>query len=161
MRRRTVLLIAPSAQGLHLTRRALEEASAHHTVQVVRDGEAALEYLLQQGASADPRCAAPPPDVIVLDLPLPRLSGPEVLRLLKQDPRLHSVPIIVLAPSRRAEDVYQAYTAGANAYVCKPAGIARFLDVIEQLGTFWLETVELPPPCALEAREGRGVIAPT
>lgn len=109
MRQRTVLLIAPNAQGLHLTQRALEQADPHHTVQVVRDGEAALEYLRREGAYTDPR-RAPPPDVIVLDLPLPRLSGPEVVQRLKQDPRFQCVPIIVLASSGRAEDVYHAYS---------------------------------------------------
>lgn len=161
MRRRTVLLIAPNAQGLHLTQRVLEEADTHHTVQVVRDGKAALAYLLQHGVAPDSCPTASPPDVIVLDLPLSGLYGLEVVRLLKQDPCYQHVPIIVLASSRRAEDVYQAYTAGANAYVRKPVGIARFLDVIEQLWTFWLETVELPPPYTLEGREGQGVISAT
>lgn len=145
MRRRTMLLIAPNSRGLELTQWTFGQADPHHTVRVVRDGEEALAYLLRQGAYTDPRCA-PPPDVIILDLPLPRLSGQEVVQRLKQDPRFHRVPIIVLAPSGRAEDVSQAYAAGANAYLQKPVEMTRFLDVIAQLGQFWLETVELPPP---------------
>jgi CheY-like chemotaxis protein len=101
------------------------------------------------------------PDVLVLDLPLPRLSGLAVVQRLKQDPRFHTLPIIALAPSARAEDVYQAYRAGVNAYVQKPAEIARFLDVIGWLAAFWLETVELPSPWAREASVGQGLVSAT
>jgi CheY-like chemotaxis protein len=145
MRRRTVLLIAANPQEVQLTQWTFGQAGPHHTLRVVRDGEEALAYLLRQGAYTDPRCA-PPPDVIVLDLPLPRLSGQEVVQRLKQDPHFQRVPIIVLASSGRAEDVSQAYADGANAYLQKPVEMARFLDVMSQLGEFWLETVELPPP---------------
>ena len=145
MRRRTVLLIAANPQEVQLTQWTFGQAGPHHTLRVVRDGEEALAYLLRQGAYTAPHCA-PLPDVIVLDLPLPRLSGQEVVQRLKQDPRFQCVPLIVLAPSGRAEDVSQAYASGANAYLQKPVEMARFLDVMSQLGEFWLETVELPPP---------------
>jgi CheY-like chemotaxis protein len=160
MRQRTVLLIAPNSEGLPLTQQAWEQVGSHHTVRVVRDGEAALEYLLRQEPSTDRR-RAPAPDVLVLDLPLPRLSGLEVVQRLKQDPRFHSLPIIALAPSGRAEDVSQAYRAGVNAYVQKPADVARFLDVLGLLAAFWLETVELPSPRALAVSAGQGLVSAT
>ena len=145
MRRRTVLLITANPQEVHLTQWTFGRAGPHHTLRVVRDGEEALAYLLRQGAYTAPHCA-PPPDVIVLDLPLPRLSGQEVVQRLKQDPRFQRVPLIVLAPAGRAEDVFQASAAGAHAYLQKPVELVRFLDVMSQLRAFWLETVELPPP---------------
>jgi CheY-like chemotaxis protein len=80
----------------------------------------------------------------LLNLPLPQLSGQEVLQRLKQDQRFKRLPIIILAPSGRSEDVCQAYAAGANAYLRKPVEMDRFVDVIGQLEKFWLETVELP-----------------
>jgi CheY-like chemotaxis protein len=160
MRRRTVLLVAPGAQGLPLTQGAVAQASPHHTVQVVCDGETALAYLLREGAYTDP-CQAPAPDLMVLDLPLPRLSGLEVVRCLKQDPRFKQLPIIVLAPAGRTEDMSQAYAAGVNAYVQKPRELVRFLNLIGQLGQFWLETAELPPPLALEASARGGTLSTT
>ena len=85
------------------------------------------------------------PDVILLDLNLPRISGHDMLRRLKQDPRFKQVPIIVLTTSGRPDDVRLAYEAGANAYLLKPVEFARFTEIMEQLGRFWLEIVELPP----------------
>ncbi len=146
MRQRIVLLIAPDSQDVCLTQQTLARASPHPIVQVICDDEEALASLLREGVSAAPR-RAPSPDVIFLDLPLPRLRGPEVVWRLKHAPRFHCVPIIVLAPAGRAEEVSQVYAAGANAYVQKPVEMTRFLDLIGQLGHFWLETVTLPPLC--------------
>lgn len=146
MHQRTMLLIASNALEVHLIQWIFAQVGPHHTLRVVGDGEEALAYLLREGAYTDPR-QAPPPDVIVHDLPLPPLGGLEVVQRLKQDPRFRGVPIIVLAPAGRAEDVYQTYMAGANAYVQKPVEMTRFLKVIELLGQFWLETVTLPLTC--------------
>jgi CheY-like chemotaxis protein len=144
MRRRTILLIAPHPQEGQLIEQVFGQLSPPHTLRIVRDGEEALASLLREGASTDPR-RTPPPDVIVLDLSLPWPRAQEVVQRLRQDARVKRLPIIVLASSGRAEDIGQAYAAGANAYVRKPAEMARLLGVIEQLGQFWLETVELPP----------------
>ena len=140
-----ILLVEDDPLDLEIALNALRSEQVANRIHVARDGEEALAYLLRQGAYTAPHCA-PLPDVIVLDLPLPRLSGQEVVQRLKQDPRFQRVPLIVLAPSGRAEDVSQAYASGANAYLQKPVEMARFLDVMSQLGEFWLETVELPPP---------------
>ena len=146
MRQRIVLLIASDSQDVCLAQQTLARACPHHIVHVLCDDEDALAYLLREGVYADRRRATSP-GVIILDLPLPHLSGPEVVQRLKQDPRFRGVPIIVLAPAGRAEDVYQTYMAGANAYVQKPVEMTRFLKVIELLGQFWLETVTLPLTC--------------
>ena len=143
MHQRTMLLIASNALEVHLIQWSFAQVGPHHTLRVVGDGEEALAYLLREGAYTDPR-QAPPPDVIVLDLPLPQVCGLEVVQRLKQDPRFQRVPIIVLGPPGRAEDMHQAYAVGANAYLRKPVAMDRFLEVMGQLEQFWLETVELP-----------------
>lgn len=142
MRQRTVLLITSNPREAQRTQRTFEQTGLHHTVRVVQDGEEALAYLGQEGVYTDPRHALRP-DVIVLDLPLPRLNGLELLQRLKQDQRLKRVPIIVLTTSTCPDEVRQAYAAGANAYVRKPMACPRFTEVVGHLGRFWLETVEL------------------
>lgn len=144
MSRLTVLLIEDNPRDVRLTQRAFMQAGLAHDLQVVRDGDEALAYLHREGAYKEPG-RAPRPDVIWLDLNLPRMGGHEVLRRLKQDPRFKQVPIIVLTTSGRADDVRQAYDNGANAYLLKPVEFTRFTEVMGQLGKFWLETVELPP----------------
>ena len=143
MRRLTVLLVAHNPEDVRLTQQIFAQTSPHHTLRVVRDGEEALTYLFQEGVYTAPS-SAPPPDIILLDLPLPCMSGQELLQRLKQDPRFKRLPVIILASSRCAEEIGQAYAAGANAYLQKPAEMAGFTEVIEQLEKFWLETVELP-----------------
>jgi len=143
MRRLTVLLIAHNPQEISLTQQTFAQTDPRHTLRVVRDSEEARAYFLQEDTYAEAQ-SAPRPDVIVLDLPLPRLRGYTLVQWLKQDQRFKRIPLIVLAPSGRAQDVCQAYAAGANAYLRKPAEVARFLDVMGQLEKFWLQTVELP-----------------
>lgn len=144
MRRLTVLLVEDNPRDVRLTQRAFSHAGLPHDLRVVRDGDEALAYLLREGAYVDPH-AAPRPDVILLDLNLPRMGGHDLLRKVKQDTRFKQVPIIVLTTSGRSDDVRLAYEQGANAYLLKPVEFSRFTDVIGQLGKFWLETVELPP----------------
>jgi CheY-like chemotaxis protein len=129
---------------VRLTQRAFKQAGLPHDLRVVRDGDEALAYLHREGAYKESE-TAPRPDVILLDLNLPRMGGHELLRAVKQDNRLRQVPIIVLTTSERPDDVRLAYDAGANAYLLKPVEFSRFTEVIGQLGKFWLETVELPP----------------
>jgi len=139
-----VLLVEDSPADLRLTQRAFKHAGLPHELRVVRDGDEALAYLHQEGAYNEPGIA-PRPDVILLDLNLPRMGGHELLREVKQDNRFKQVPIIVLTTSERPDDVRLAYEAGANAYLLKPVEFSRFTEVIGQLGKFWLEIVELPP----------------
>jgi len=143
MRQRTVLLIASNPREVQRTRRAFEEAGLHPTLRVVSDGQEALADLRQEGVGAELH-PAPPPDVIVLDLPPLRLSGLELVKCLKQDPQLKRLPIIVLAPSLGADEVRQVYAAGVNACLCKPVAYSRFAEAMGCLGRFWLEIVEFP-----------------
>lgn len=144
MRQLTVLLVEDNPRDVRLTQRAFVRAGLSHDLRVVRDGDEVLAYLQREGAYKDPG-SAPRPDVILLDLNLPRMGGHDVLRRLKQDPRFKQVPIIVLTTSGRPDDVRLAYEAGANAYLLKPVEFARFTEIMGQLGKFWLELVELPP----------------
>jgi CheY-like chemotaxis protein len=144
MRQLTVLLVEDNPRDVRLTQRAFTQAGLPHELRVVRDGDEVLAYLQREGAYKEPS-SAPRPDVILLDLNLPRMSGHEVLHFLKQDPRFRHMPIIVLTTSGRPDDVRLAYEAGANAYLLKPVEFTRFTDIMGQLGKFWLETVELPP----------------
>ena len=144
MRQLTVLLVEDNPRDVRLTQRAFQQAGLPHDLRVVRDGDEALAYLHREGAYKESE-TAPRPDVILLDLNLPRMGGHELLRAVKQDNRLRQVPIIVLTTSERPDDVRLAYDAGANAYLLKPVEFSRFTEVIGQLGKFWLETVELPP----------------
>jgi len=144
MRQLTVLLVEDNPRDVRLTQRAFQQAGLPHDLRVVRDGDEALAYLHREGAYKE-TATAPRPDVILLDLNLPRMGGHELLREVKQDSRFKQVPIIVLTTSERPDDVRLAYDAGANAYLLKPVEFNRFTEVIGQLGKFWLEIVELPP----------------
>ena len=143
MRQRTVLLIASHCCDGQRTRRTFEQISRHHILRIVSDGTEALAYLRQEGIYSDPR-QAPHPDIIMLDLPLPRLSGLELLQCIKQDSRLRHVPVIVLATSLCPDEVSQVYVAGANSYVQKPMAYSCFTEVVGALEKFWLETAQLP-----------------
>ena len=144
MRQLTVLLVEDNPRDVRLTQRAFVQTGLSHDLRVVRDGDEALMYLRREGLYKDPS-TSPRPDVILMDLNLPRMGGHEVLDRLKQDTRFKQIPVIVLTTSGRPDDVRLAYEAGANAYLLKPVEFARFTEIMAQLGKFWLETVELPP----------------
>jgi CheY-like chemotaxis protein len=144
VRQLTVLLVEDNPRDVRLTQRAFAHAGLEHDLRIVRDGDEALEYLYREGVYKEPQ-ASPRPDVILLDLNLPRMSGHELLQILKQDQRFRQMPIIVLTTSGRPDDVRLAYEEGANAYLLKPVEFIRFTEVMEHLGKFWLELVELPP----------------
>lgn len=139
MRQRTVLWVAANPQEVQRTRRIFEESGLHPTLQVVSGGAEALAYLRRQGVYTE-RNHASPPDIVVLDLPLPL----ELVQCLKQDPQLKRLPILVLATSVGPDEVRQVYEAGANAYLCKPVVYSRFAEAMGHLGRFWLEIVEYP-----------------
>ncbi len=139
----TVLLIEDNPRDVRLTQRAFQQVELTHDLRVVRDGDEAIAYLNREGTYHDPSLS-PRPNVILLDLNLPRMGGHEVICQVKQDPRFKQVPIIVLTTSGRPVDIRQAYENGANAYLLKPVEFNRFTEVLGQLGKFWLEMVELP-----------------
>ncbi|MHC4269850.1 MAG: response regulator [Planctomycetota bacterium] len=109
----------------------------------VNDGVEAMEYMHREGKFNDPKYS-PKPDLILLDVNMPRMNGKEVLKELKTDPDLKSVPVIMLTTSDHENDVIESYNFGVNAYITKPAGLDRFIDTIESLKNFWLQVVALP-----------------
>lgn len=135
-----ILLVEDNAGDVRLTREALTEAKVTNTLAVARDGVDALAMLRREGAYA----GEPRPDLILLDLNLPRMNGREVLAVLKADPDLQRIPVVMLTTSDAERDVLAAYDLGVNAYVVKPVDLERFFRVIESLDGFWLSVVKLP-----------------
>jgi len=141
MPRAQILLVEDTPSDVELTRELLEEAAIENDLHVARDGEAALAFLYRRGAHA----GAPRPDLILLDLNLPRRSGHEVLRTIKGDDRLKAIPVIVLTTSRADEDVLASYRDHANCFISKPLDLDEFIAVVKSIEGFWLGTVRLPP----------------
>lgn len=134
-----VLLVEDDPGDVLMTREAFEEY-LHNRLDVVTDGSAALAYLRNEPPYAD----AIRPDLILLDLNLPRRDGREVLADVKADPELASIPVIVLTTSQADEDVLRSYQLHANAYVTKPVDFDRFIDAIKQIDHFFVSVVQLP-----------------
>jgi chemotaxis family two-component system response regulator Rcp1 len=138
-----ILLVEDNPADVEIARRGLRESDSPVELIVVRDGQEALDYLLRR---AGPDAGGwRRPDLILLDMNLPRLNGLEVLRRVRADADLRSVPVIVLTTSRRAEDVQQMYAAGANTYIEKPRDFGRFVQVLQTIQRYWLGTALLPP----------------
>jgi CheY-like chemotaxis protein len=137
-----ILLVEDSPSDTELTLEALRDFRVRNNVSVVEDGVLALEFLHQQG----PYTEAPRPDLIMLDLNLPRKDGREVLTAIKSDERFRSIPVVVLTTSRADQDILRAYQLNANCYINKPVDFNQFLEVVHSIETFWLFVVTLPPP---------------
>jgi chemotaxis family two-component system response regulator Rcp1 len=135
-----ILLVEDSPADVRLTREALKDAKVLNTLHVVRDGVAAMAFLRRQGEYSD----SPIPDLILLDLNLPKKDGREVLAEIKQDNTLKRIPVLVLTTSKAEEDVMRTYNLHANAYVTKPVDFQQFLAVIRTIEQFWLAVVTLP-----------------
>ena len=139
MRAIEILLPEDNPADILLTEEAFEEADFPHRLHVARDGVEALTFLRREENGE-----LPTPDVILLDLNMPRLSGLELLDILKEDPQLQHIPVIVLTTSRAEEDVWRSYKLHANAYIPKPVSIGEFVEVIRSLGNFWFSVAALP-----------------
>lgn len=135
-----VLLVEDSPSDARLTQEAFRDAKIANKLTIVTDGAEAMEYLNRQGKYAD----ATRPDLVLLDLNLPKVDGREVLRRIKSDPALLSIPVVILTTSEAEEDVAKAYEYHANCYIRKPVDLARFLDIISVIENFWLTVVKLP-----------------
>ena len=135
-----VLLVEDNQADARLTREILLQGDVSMTVTLARDGEEAAELLWSIGRRPRPR----PPDLVLLDLNLPRKDGRELLAEMKADPALRSIPVIVLTTSSAAEDIAQAYDLRANGYVVKPHGLDAFTSAIRATERFWLALAELP-----------------
>jgi CheY-like chemotaxis protein len=139
-----ILLVEDSSDDVELTLRAFEKSRIVSEIIVARDGEEALAYLHADGAYAD-RDPAVMPEVVLLDLKLPKVDGIEVLRRMRADERTRRVPVVVLTSSNEDSDVLATYDLGANSFVRKPVDFTQFLEVARQLGVYWLGTNESPP----------------
>jgi CheY-like chemotaxis protein len=138
-----ILVAEDDVEERLLTQYAFEECRIEADVRFVYDGEELVEYLRRRGRYANgPDC--PSPDLILLDLKMPRKDGSEVLREIKSDPELRRIPVVVLTTSAAPEDVRRCYDLGANSYITKPITYGGMLETVRALGTYWLGTVELP-----------------
>jgi CheY-like chemotaxis protein len=135
-----ILLVEDSPSDTDLTVEALKEAKVRNRLSIVEDGVLALEFLRRQGKYQ----TAPRPDLIMLDLNLPRKDGREVLAEIKSDDSLKTIPVVVLTTSRAEQDVLQAYKHHANCYITKPVDFEQFLNVVRTIESFWLMLVTLP-----------------
>jgi CheY-like chemotaxis protein len=135
----TILLVEDNIPHAELVKRSLEAHQIANRVYHVADGEAALDYLFRQGVYTDPM-TSPRPHVVLLDLRLPKLSGLEVLREIRasNDSDLHTVPVVVLTTSAAERDVTRAYEQRANSYLVKPVDFTQFMQLIHDLGLYWL-----------------------
>ncbi|MFA7239501.1 MAG: response regulator [Sulfuricellaceae bacterium] len=140
---RIILLVEDDPGDQELTRRALADCKRHIRLQVVNDGDEALDYLYRRNAYADTE-RYPLPDLILLDLNLIRLNGIQVLEQVRNDLRLQHIPVIMLTTSQQERDVTRAYNSGACSYVVKPSGIEQFTKILRIIEEYWFNTVRLP-----------------
>jgi two-component system, chemotaxis family, response regulator Rcp1 len=136
-----VLLVEDNPGDVRLTREALRESRVRNRISVARDGIEALEMLRAEGPHEDTRR----PDLILLDLNLPRMNGRELLAEIKKDPRLRRIPVVILTSSREEEDIARTYDLHANAFVTKPVDFEQFVRAVRSIEDFWLTVVKLPP----------------
>ena len=135
-----ILLIEDNEGDIILTLEALEEARINNKIDVVRDGEQALQFLNKEAGFQD----ACTPDLILLDINLPKLDGKEVLTFIKNDPKLKIIPVVMLTTSDSEIDILDSYTNHANCYITKPVGFKNFMDVVMSIKEFWISIVQLP-----------------
>ena len=140
-----ILLIEDSLSDEKLTLLAFQKSRVSADVVVVRDGAEALDWLFARGAHAD-RDASQLPQVVLLDLKLPKVTGLEVLRAVRDNPRTKRLPVVLLTSSKEEQDVIAGYDLGANSYVRKPVDFGDFAEAIRQLGLYWLVLNETAPP---------------
>lgn len=140
-----ILLVEDNPDDAALTRRVLEKHSVANRVVEAHDGVEALDYLFGTGAHAG-RDLHQQPQLVLLDLKLPKVDGLEVLRRIRSDPRTRLQPVVILTSSKEEKDIVNGYALGANSYVRKPVDFTEFSEAIRQLGFYWLLFNETPPP---------------
>lgn len=135
-----ILLVEDNPADVRLTQEVFKEGKVRNRLSVAWNGEEALAFLRQEGIFAE----APRPDIILLDLNLPRKDGREVLAEIKEDPDLKRIPVVVLTTSQAESDLIQSYNLHANCYICKPVDLDNFIEVMKRIEGFWLQIVKLP-----------------
>ncbi len=145
---RRIMLVEDNLNDIDLTLAALEEHHLANEIVVARDGAEALDYLYSRGKFAGRADGLPA--VILLDIKMPKVGGLEVLRQMKSDPALSTLPVVMLTSSREEPDLAASYALGANAYVVKPVNFQQFVDAVRQIGVFWAVVNEPPPRNAIQ-----------
>jgi CheY-like chemotaxis protein len=136
-----ILLAEDNPGDVTLTRKGLEQGKIANNLHVVNDGVEAIQFLKQEGEYAE----EPRPDLLLLDLDMPRKDGQEVLAEIKDDPDLRRIPVVVMTSSDAEEDIVKSYDHHANAYLTKPVDFQGFIDVVDRIEDFWLTVVKMPP----------------
>jgi CheY-like chemotaxis protein len=136
-----ILLVEDNPGDVRLTREALKDSKLHNNLSVVEDGAEALAFLRRQGKYAN----APRPDILLLDLNLPRIDGRQVLEEIKQDDELKRIPVVVLTTSASEQDILMSYNLHANCYITKPVDLNQFITIVKNIENFWFSIVKLPP----------------
>jgi CheY-like chemotaxis protein len=136
-----ILMVEDNPGDVRLTVEALKEAKVRNNLHTVEDGVEALAFLRREGRYAE----APRPDLVLLDLNLPKKTGREVLAEIKGDPDLKRIPVVILTVSQAEQDIVKSYNLHANCYITKPVDLDRFLEVVQSIENFWLTVVMLPP----------------
>jgi chemotaxis family two-component system response regulator Rcp1 len=136
-----ILMVEDNPGDVRLTIEALKEAKVRNNLHTVEDGVEAMAFLRREGRYAE----APRPDLVLLDLNLPKKTGREVLAEIKDDPDLRRIPVVILTVSQAEQDIVKSYNLHANCYITKPVDLDRFLEVVQSIENFWLTVVMLPP----------------
>ena len=140
-----VILLAEDDPGdQELTRRALEQSRIRNELHIVEDGEEALNYLQRRGEYEDPE-SSPKPDLMLLDLNMPKMDGKQLLEQMRADPNLRRIPVVALTTSKQENDIIRTYDLGANSYIVKPVDMDQFVNAIKVLKDYWFQIVVLPP----------------
>ena len=140
-----VILLAEDDPGdQELTRRALEQSKIRNELYIVEDGEEALDYLRRRGKYQDPTLS-PKPDLMLLDLNMPKMDGKQLLEQMRADPGLRRIPVVALTTSKQENDIIRTYDLGANSYIIKPVDMDQFVSAIKVLEDYWFQIVVLPP----------------
>ena len=143
-RSRLILLVEDNPDDVELTLRAFDKSPVVSKIVVARDGEEALEFLFGQGRHAD-RDTTHVPDLVLLDLKLPKIDGIEVLQRLRADAHTRHIPVVILTSSREQRDLVATYDLGANSYVQKPVDFGEFMEAAHRIGVYWLDLNQVPP----------------
>jgi two-component system, response regulator len=144
MSEQVILLVEDNSSDEELTLRALKRSNIANKVVVVRDGAEALDYLFARGVYAA-RDVNAVPQVVLLDLNLPKIGGLEVLTAIRADPRTSLLPVVILTSSKEDKDLLRGYASGANSYIVKPVDFTQFAEAVRQLGMYWLVLNQRPP----------------